>query len=774
MGQIITFYSYKGGVGRTMALANVAVLLSRWGYRTLIVDWDLEAPGLEYFFKDYVDVGVVAGGQGVVDLLHGVSGDAAVAPPALDWRSLLITVQLPESRQPLHLLTAGERGDGYFGRVRGFDVAEFYAEKKGGLFIESLRDEWKRQYDFVLLDSRTGVTDIGGICTIQLPDLLVMLFTATEQGFGGVVEIVRRAAAKRQQLPVDRLRLVSVPLPSRFDSQVEFKISQAWLDRFAEELSEVYSGWLPKGANARALLEMTKIPYVPYFSFGERLAVIEQGTTDPAGLGYAYETLAAMIANNLESVEQLLDNRAEFVRTASRSEAAAPRPDAEGEPVTVETFRREWLDAHRQWLDSDGRKGRRLDLKRAILKGIDLRGANLRKADFTWADLSDANLSGADLSGAELTLAMLHDANLSESDLRAASLGGASLFAADLRLARLTDINLNGADLRGANLSEAQLNDASLGLAKLSEADFSGANLRGAGFADSDVRRATFREADLSDADLSEAKDLWLNQLAGAVLIRTMLPETILVFEGLADFNRKSWFVRARYLIMLLVSAYLLYAGATFYTRYTAAVSEAVNYQMNNPPYSIPNNANHWIDPRGELKITNYRYWEELLLPSPYAVFLYLPLCLFVYYLYFNVSLQPVWAELSTLPDVFPDGKPLDRKIQPTYVGSVLRLYARRRGGDATSYYFPGMAAAASIWLTVPATLAFLFVLTVLLRLPPYKNESELEVTSGILGAGAFLSLLAGAASWWSARRTLRRERQKAERRRAPDASAPA
>ena len=47
LGIIYTFYSFKGGVGRTMALANVAALLAKWGYSVLVVDWDLEAPGLE-------------------------------------------------------------------------------------------------------------------------------------------------------------------------------------------------------------------------------------------------------------------------------------------------------------------------------------------------------------------------------------------------------------------------------------------------------------------------------------------------------------------------------------------------------------------------------------------------------------------------------------------------------------------------------------------------------------------------------------------------------
>src|SRR5262249_5649929 len=53
IGQVITFYSYKGGTGRTMSLANVACLLAeRLGNEgsVLVVDWDLEAPGLHRFF----------------------------------------------------------------------------------------------------------------------------------------------------------------------------------------------------------------------------------------------------------------------------------------------------------------------------------------------------------------------------------------------------------------------------------------------------------------------------------------------------------------------------------------------------------------------------------------------------------------------------------------------------------------------------------------------------------------------------------------------------
>ena len=38
MSRIVTFYSYKGGVGRTFALANIAALLAKKGKRVLLMD----------------------------------------------------------------------------------------------------------------------------------------------------------------------------------------------------------------------------------------------------------------------------------------------------------------------------------------------------------------------------------------------------------------------------------------------------------------------------------------------------------------------------------------------------------------------------------------------------------------------------------------------------------------------------------------------------------------------------------------------------------------
>ncbi len=69
-GRVVTFYSYKGGTGRTMALANVAWILAASGRRVLVVDWDLESPGLHRFFLPFLDESTVSATPGVIDMIN--------------------------------------------------------------------------------------------------------------------------------------------------------------------------------------------------------------------------------------------------------------------------------------------------------------------------------------------------------------------------------------------------------------------------------------------------------------------------------------------------------------------------------------------------------------------------------------------------------------------------------------------------------------------------------------------------------------------------------
>src|ERR1700726_3263021 len=84
-GKIVTFYSYKGGTGRSMALANVAWLLAANGHSVLAIDWDLEAPGLHRYLAPFLRDPELTQTRGVVDLLWDYAN--LVLTPRKSWPS---------------------------------------------------------------------------------------------------------------------------------------------------------------------------------------------------------------------------------------------------------------------------------------------------------------------------------------------------------------------------------------------------------------------------------------------------------------------------------------------------------------------------------------------------------------------------------------------------------------------------------------------------------------------------------------------------------------
>jgi MinD-like ATPase involved in chromosome partitioning or flagellar assembly len=241
-GIIYTFYSFKGGVGRTMALANVSALLAKWGHSVLVVDWDLDAPGLERFFASVKpDIqGVRTTTPGIVDLVQARSNGSS-----LNWRDCLIHVGFANSSQ-LSVLSAGRGGEDYGARLQSLDFPELFDKHNLGSYIEELRNEWSAEFEFVLVDSRTGVTDIGGICTVHLADVLVLVFTTTESSTEGAIQILERSRKAQAHLPLDRGRLLAVPVPARDESRTEYERATQWKNRFAERFNEIYRiGFLP-------------------------------------------------------------------------------------------------------------------------------------------------------------------------------------------------------------------------------------------------------------------------------------------------------------------------------------------------------------------------------------------------------------------------------------------------------------------------------------------------------------------------------------------------
>ena len=296
-----------------------------------MVDWDLEAPGLEEFFFDTPgDVEGAKAHPGLLDTLLASKrtypairprlvipalegevpdpalaegGDRAASILAVRRRNAALLKELlpplsnalftvhpaSDGRPPsgsLKLLTAGWRAgpqfQEYAAAIQSFDWAEFYTDFAGEAYFDWLRDALNTSANVVLVDSRTGVTEMGGVCTRHLADVVVCLCAPNRQSLHGLVDMIR--SFQRQALIEVRGRpLEVVAVPARIENS---EISL--LNRFSSEFAGRLDQFTPAAfKTARRTFWDLRIPYVPRYAYSETLAV---GVEDTAGdLELAYK-----------------------------------------------------------------------------------------------------------------------------------------------------------------------------------------------------------------------------------------------------------------------------------------------------------------------------------------------------------------------------------------------------------------------------------------------------------------------------------------------------
>jgi hypothetical protein len=348
-GKITTFFSYKGGVGRTMAVANVGFIAAMAGKRVLLMDWDLEAPGLAVYFRGVTDheaAGNIRKAHGVLDLFT-------------EWRDVLLRASkaeqvsalfkrfmagapfkscacplLPPARLPkgakLDIIGAGSAMVGvdepipYAEALSRFHWSSFFDDFAGGAMLESLRSWARRNYDMILIDSRTGLADVAGICTMQLPDEVVLCFVLNRQNTEGVADIAASIRAARGNEIAIRLS----PMRVSKDRPTEEADARA---RAHREMRN--AGLDPQRIEEDMLkLSIGAAPNVPFY---ETLApfVATSATADPLTFEYLRMTQELAGAtfeaprvepNWIESVRRRLQPRMTTVEYLSSLENADP------------------------------------------------------------------------------------------------------------------------------------------------------------------------------------------------------------------------------------------------------------------------------------------------------------------------------------------------------------------------------------------------------------------------------------------------------------------
>jgi cellulose biosynthesis protein BcsQ len=205
----IVFYSYKGGVGRTTALVLTAMVLAQMGKRVAIVDFDLEAPGIGAILlpKRHRLPGEALSEEerqllpdkGLADYLVELPALRQLSPSVRNSRlrdEYLIDLRpSPESHGSVHILTAGVVDEFYpqklaYASLEDIDRAGDERNPLSMLFTH-LEEYFKTEHgnvdlDYILIDSRTGIADIGGSMLFKYADGVCALFAPNDQNVEGM------------------------------------------------------------------------------------------------------------------------------------------------------------------------------------------------------------------------------------------------------------------------------------------------------------------------------------------------------------------------------------------------------------------------------------------------------------------------------------------------------------------------------------------------------------------------------------------------------------
>jgi MinD-like ATPase involved in chromosome partitioning or flagellar assembly len=240
-----TFYSFRGGVGRTMAIVNIGTWLARHGRRVLLVDFDLESPGISH----YALPNSTAERKGVIDYLY----EMIEGPEPTSLEDYYYESFQDKGGGALYVMPAG-RASTHVARFEKLNLGQLYQEGDGYLILENLKAMWETQLapDYVLIDSRTGYNEVAGICTRQLPDAVVATFIPSPQNLNGLKEVISQIRAQNRETwrPEIQLHFLASSIPSIDDENGDIADAIArsqQLLEFDQLLGSVY--YIPSAAH---------------------------------------------------------------------------------------------------------------------------------------------------------------------------------------------------------------------------------------------------------------------------------------------------------------------------------------------------------------------------------------------------------------------------------------------------------------------------------------------------------------------------------------------
>ncbi len=268
----VTFYSFKGGVGRTTALTHIACILAMRGRKVVAVDLDLEAPGLSTAFNLKPEPK-----YGIVDYFYERSYLPEGVKPNISISEIFGEVKIPNATGRLFVVPAGFLTLDYVSKVDDLHATTVIDGNNSlwSIFKEEIYEQLKP--DIILVDSRTGINQWGALSLIQAADEAIIFLFPNEQNKQGI-ELVLQAIQTIEKLSIN---FVFSPVPDVTKTGLS-KVKSIWkslLNTIKSATDETDETDESETNNSKiSIEELLVVPYLPIIALADSYPA--KGTQD--------------------------------------------------------------------------------------------------------------------------------------------------------------------------------------------------------------------------------------------------------------------------------------------------------------------------------------------------------------------------------------------------------------------------------------------------------------------------------------------------------------
>ena len=242
----VVFYGLKGGVGRSTALAMLAYRLARDGKHVLLIDFDLESPGLSGLLLPQERVAA----YGLVDWFV----EDAVGQGDDVLRDMVSVSPLAEQAQG-SIRVAAAMGHGETAYLS--KLARAYADTPSPTGPKTFADrmlritqllEAQERPDIVLIDSRAGLHDVAAVAIGSLASVALLFATDAQQNWQGYRQLFNHWRQRPEVLRQVRERIVMVQ--ALFPESDQTERASRFVEHAWDAFSELIYDALEPGATA--------------------------------------------------------------------------------------------------------------------------------------------------------------------------------------------------------------------------------------------------------------------------------------------------------------------------------------------------------------------------------------------------------------------------------------------------------------------------------------------------------------------------------------------